>query len=1812
MCAIARTLSATALLSLAVLIGGPADGQQSPVPERRVILTEGVDLPGGDLSSLFDTTLDACERACLADARCTAFTFNSTNGSCFAKAGSPESVPFVGAISGSVARTNAAVLALAPQRRAELTFLTDADFDQARLQAEDLPNLQVTGSLSAEELVKFSVTAERASQFVVGALSITDSPDGWADYSRLLLAASRTNGEAQQSLRDRAVSAAVNAYLRSGSPAQRHSVLVVLGQALESVDRGHDTVEALRLAQSLQPRDDTARALDVAIGKYGLRLLETDVQSDSARPRICASFSEDLVEKGVDYTLFVQLTDQGLTVAPGGWRQLCVEGVQHGARYAVTFREGLPAANGQTLAKSVTITQYIRDRTPSARFPGRTYVLPRAGGAFIPVESVNTETLDLRLYAVSDRNMLRAIQDNYFSEPMGPWAEDSFGSNVGAELWRGTAEVAMEVNRDVTTRLPVDQAVAGLPAGIYALRAVAPGTDPYVAPPAWQWFVISDLGVTTMSGVDGLHVFVRSLATTGPKAGVTVDLVSRANAVLGTATTDASGYARFDAGLARGTGGAAPALVTVKDMDSDIAFLSLTDPEFDLSDRGVEGREAAPPVDVFLTTDRGAYRAGETVFATALTRDSAAQAIEGLPLTAILKRPDGVEYSRHLSQDGGAGGHVFVLPVAGNAPRGVWRLEVLADVNAPALAATTFLTEDFLPERIDFGLTLADAPIRLGDAPTLSIDARYLFGSPGAGLAVEGEVLLRAATGLDKFPGYVFGREDDPFSPQMASLAAGLRTDAAGHADVAVALPDVAGPARPLEARFTLRVAEGSGRPVERQLIRALQPSAPLIGIRPLFSGVLGEGAEARFSVMAVGPDETPVPMTVKWAVNRIDTQYQWYRQQGQWNWEPVITRTRLGLGEVTLGTEPVEIVQPVGWGEYELVVEQAGGGTAASSTGFRAGWFAAADVSRTPDTLEMSLDRAAYRPGDTARLRVVPRAAGTALISVLSNRVIAMKAVAVAEGENLIDLPVTDEWGAGAYVTVSVLRPMDVAAGRNPARALGLAHAGVDPGRRQLSAVVEVAAESPPRSPLDVAVRVDGTEPGDTAYVTLAAVDLGILNLTAFQAPDPSDHYFGQRRLGVGIRDIYGRLIDGLNGAEGTIRSGGDAGAQARLQAPPPTEDLVAFFSGPVAVGADGKAHASFDLPAFNGTVRVMAVAWSKSGVGQAQADVLVRDPVVVTASLPRFLSPGDESRLLLEIVHASGPSGRMGLDVSSGGLTLGPVLSGFDLADKGKQVISVPVTAGQTGNQTVNVALTTPDGRQLTKVLTVPVQVNDPELARTSRLTLAPGESFTFDRNVFAGLEPDSALATLAVGPLARLDTPGLLAALDRYPFGCTEQLTAQALPLLYFDEVAQAMDLDQTRNIRDRIDQAIARILANQTAQGSFGLWRPDSGDPWLDAFVTDFLSRARAQGIAVPDVAFRSALDNLRNQVNYAPDFDMGGEALAYQLMVLAREGAAAIGDLRYYADVKGSAFSTPIAAAQLGVALASYGDQTRADLMFARADALLQKLPETETEHRFRADFGTYLRDAAALLALAAGAGSKVVDQDPLVTRIAGRSSTLSTQEATWALLAAHALIAASAADGITLNGAPADGPLVRVLNRDAAQPVIVANTGARETMVTVTTFGIPTEPEPAGGNGYAITRSYFTLDGQPADVGSVAMGTRLVTVLEVTPFASGGARLMVSDPLPAGFEIDNPNLIRGGELTGLDAFDLQSDVAHSEFRQDRFLTAIDRTDRAPFRLGYIVRAVSPGRFHHPAATVEDMYRPSLRARTDAGQVTVTE
>jgi uncharacterized protein YfaS (alpha-2-macroglobulin family) len=1789
-----------AKILILVLSSSAVQAQEGPVPERWLSQTRNLDFNGGDLTPIFDTSLDACRRACLADAACVAMTFNTRSNACFPKHTIGATQSYDGAVSARIYTASPRILRVAPEAATRLSMLRPVDLRGAFVQAQSLGDRFAADESDARELQRaganaLASNAELAIAYAAAAITVSGTSEYWQVYAQYLVGDNRDSQRGE-----RAIYAAVNAYLRAGSDRASADALEVMATALEAVGRGEDMIPVLRLAArhvTGAGAVELARARDL----YGFRQISTDVESNNANPRICAVFSEQLSQAGVDYAPFVGMEQQGIAVEVTD-QQLCLTGVHHGTRYAFTLREGLPSASGEVLSRSVEMNVYVRDRMPQVRFNGSGYVLPATGERALPVETVNVQELNLVLRRVSDRNLAATLRTEQFGQQLSNWEVDDFNSQMSEEVWRGTGQVQSALNQTMLTRMPLSD-VGPMEPGVYILEASLPDADPNNGAPAMQWFMVSDLGVSALSGADGVHVVVQALSSALPVAGANVALISRANRILATQSSDEMGHVLFEAALALGTGSSAPALVLVETGSQDMAFLSLSSPEFDLSDRGVEGLPAAGPVDVFLTTDRGAYRAGETVHVTALARDKDARAIDGLPLTARLIRPDGVEYSRALAASAPAGGHVFAMGLGGTAPRGVWRLEILANPTESALASQTLLVEDFLPERIDFDLALPSETVDLRAGPSVSLEARYLFGAPAGDLPLEGSIALRATSRLDAWPGFQFGRQDQTLDPQRRFFPSGSRTNADGILTVALPIEGLELPNRPMTVDVTVAISDGSGRPVERMISRPITLYAPVVGIHPTAEDTLPENSTAEFDLIAVTPDGSVASGPLAWQLDRVETRYQWYSVGGRWSWDPVITRSRIAQGQVELADAAARISVPVAWGQYELRVERSEGGRSSASVQFSAGWYAPASARETPDMLDMSLDATSYAPGEIATLRMVARDDGMALVSVLSSGVIDMQLVAVRAGENTLTLPVTDDWGTGVYVTAAVVRAMDAATGQMPARSLGLAHASVAPGNRALDVVLTAPLEAMPRDSMTVTLEAGAGMNDGPVYATIAAVDLGILNLTGFDRPDPSAHYFGQRRLGVALRDMYGRLIDGSQGALGAVRSGGDAGAQ-RNNTPPPTEALLALFSGTVVL-IDGRAEVSFDLPAFNGTVRLMAVVWSDRGVGQAEADVLVRDPVVVQATLPRFLSPGDTSRLLLEFNHATGPSGEMALGVTGDGIDSALVPGTITLAALGQDRLSIPVRALAPGVHEIEVTLTPPGGTPLTRILQLSVQSNDPEIARSSRFSLAPGQTFSFDDQALAGMQAGTARASLIAGPAAGLDAPGLIQRLLRYPYRCTEQVTSRAMPMLYATSMVNDLGLGTALETETMIGEAIARVLTNQAANGGFGLWYAQSGDLWLDAYVTDFLSRARSLGHAVPDVAFRMALDNLRNQLNAARDFDTGGAPYAYALLVLAQQGEAAIGDLRYFADTRAAAFDTPMASAQLGAALAAYGDQTRADEMFHQAEQQIGAPPRLG----WRGDYGTDRRDIAGVLTLAIEAGSDAVDRNALAVRVAARAALnqLSTQEAMWSLMAAAALEETGA--GLSLNGDPVTGTLVRLYDGSPAQ---VRNDGTEPVTVTLTTFGVPDVPEPAGGNAYAISRSYFALTGEAMDPTSVAIGTRMVAVLDIIPFDNIGGRLMVNDPLPAGFEIDNPNLLRTGDVAALDWLRATSNVEMTEARDDRYLAAVDWRTNDTLRLAYIVRAVSPGQFHHPAASVEDMYRPERRGQTAAGQVIVTQ
>ncbi len=1791
----------TVLLTLLIVLGPAAAwAQDEPIPPRHATTANHVDVPGHDIQSLFDVTLTRCHAACLGNGDCAAFTFNQRNGSCFLKDAAPDTQGYIDAVSGFVSEVDAAVLERAREAALTLDFLDDYDFQLAREQA-----LGMAENYPAEresEAYWLALAAERAPAQAVpaagAAVTVTDSGRAWLTYATARLALAEAAKTRSYDLTRRAVSAAVNAALRLPEQ-ERADALLLMARGLEGISRGEAALEAVRLADRLAPGiapEELARLRE----RFGFRVLRDEVEAVSAAPRICVWFSQEL-DPAADHSSFVQLSTPGLAVEVEG-SQLCVSGVQYGENYQLTLRAGLPSAEGETLPVDVTVNSYIRDRSPVVRFPGRAYVLPAAGPRALPIETVNANHLELKLLRVSDRNLVATIRQGDFLRAMSGWEGDRFEELMTEGVWEGEAFLDGQLNHATTSLLPLDE-VGELTPGVYVLRAGLAGDTDRAVAPTMQWFLVSDLGVTTLAGNDGVHVVVQRLSDAAPVAGLHVSLLARSNRVLGEATTDDSGHVHFPSGLALGSGNSAPAAVLVEG-EGDFTVISLEEPEFDLTDRGVEGREAPGPLDVFMTTDRGAYRPGETIHLTVLVRDARASAVSGLPLTLRLLRPDGVEYSEVLSAGDAAGGYVVHLPLGPTAPLGAWRVEAYVDTTAAPLATSTVLVEEFVPERIGVELALAGgaAEADLVDAaagPVLEVEARHLFGAPAAGMSVVGSVRLSGSSTLPDWPGYRFGRLDRSATSQLRLLPAGLLTDEEGRLEVALPLERLELDAVPYTMEVVATVLDGSSRPVERTLTRHLQPTAPVIGIRPGFEGALPENGDATFDLVLVDEEGRAAAGELTWQVDRVETNYQWFSSGGRWYWEPITQRQRIAEGSVSTSGAPARVSVPVTWGRYELRVSLAGEPGTSAATEFIAGWYAADAARETPDLLQVSLDAGSYAPGDTASLRILPEEPGVALVTVLSDRVVHMRLVEV-EGETLVELPVTEEWGAGAYVTVSLVRPSG-GPEHLPTRSLGLDHASVEPGERQLTVTLVAPAEVRSGEELTAVLEVAGL-PDGVAHATVAAVDLGILNLTGFTAPDPSEHYFGQRRLGVAIRDLYGRLIDARQGAVGEIRSGGDSSAELS-GGPIPTEDLVALFSGPVRLG-DGRAEVTFRIPAWSGALRLMAVVWTATAVGEASEDVLVRDPVVVQGSLPRFMTPGDESRLRLELTHVAGDAGTMQLAVTGHGL--GDVPATVELSPNGRAVLDLPLAPTEVGEHTYDMTVTTPDGVEVRRELRLSVLHTDPETSRSERLELAPGRTLVLDDSHIQGYRPGTARLTLAAGRAAALDLPRQVNRLTGYGYGSTERLASSLLPLTLTPGLVVELGLVEVDELSERLQRTVDRLLTRQAANGSFGLWYAGGFDVWLDAYVTEALLAAEAHGAVVPEGTIRMALDNLRNRLARAGSMQDGAAGYAYAYYVLAQAGEAAIGDLRYHADVRAEAFDTPLAAAHLGAALALYGERSRSEAMFERAEQLA--LAETD-ESTWRADFGTELRDRAALLALAAEAGSAAVDRDRLVGLITADLAKryLSTQEAAWTLRGAVAL-SATDAGALELDGEPLGSSVVTL---DVSEARELTNVGSESVTVTLTTFGVPLTPQGAGGVGYTISRALYTPEGEPADLNAISAGDRLVTVLEITPERGvPGGLLLIDDALPAGFEIDNANLLRSGDVRALDWLQLNAGADMTEARAERFVAAVQWTSQEPLRLAYFVRAVSPGEFHHPAPLVEDAFRPTNRAVGEAGRLVI--
>jgi len=1646
-----------------------------------------------------------------------------------------------------------------------------------------------------------------------------------------------------------------------GRRLRRHAgrCLLVLGLLLLALAG----CERNRTGQLPEVSGEAIRAERETVDGFGLVRAWPD-QADGTLA-IALEFSQPLVGTQ-DFDRLLTLAEP--VAEPSGWalsddgKVLRYPHVKADSHYTVRISGDLVAADGTRLGKDVEEKVYTGELEPVVGFASQGSVLPARESRGLPVVSVNVDEVDVEFLRVRDSSLPKFFADYQRGGRRGSWElEADWGgksplSRLAEPVYVNRFVLGGERNERVLTYLPVQDIAELQQPGLYfaVMKRAGSFQDQFET----AFFTVSDIGLHARAYRERMFVHTASLRDGGAIGGVALQVLDRRGEAIYRATTDANGNALIDYTLDAGD-------VLVASRGNDVSMLPFNQPALDLSEFAVSGREQAW-FDVFAWSGRDLYRPGETVRVSALLRDHdgrpvAAREGKAQPLFVRLKQPDGKPFFETRLEPGALGYYSFEREVPVDAPTGRWQVEFRTDpASREAVQGMALRIEEFLPERMKLELDAAPKTLRPGQPLKLQATGAYLYGAPAAGNRITARLTVAVEQHpLEDMPGWFFG---DPTValPREAKDVVEARLDDAGRLEQDIALPEEVKGDTPVSAVVGASLFESGGRSVSRSLKRVLWPADALVGVRPQFDDRDGADANSSpgFELLRVDADGNPRPARgLQVTLVREHRDYHWRHGDNGWEYEFSSRYENVESRTVDVGDTATRLTFPVEWGEYRLDVLDPET-KLVTRYPFRAGWSwgdGNRGLDARPDKVKLSLDRSGYRAGDTLKVTVTPPHPGKGLLLVESDRLLYVQEIEARAGRSF-EIPVTADWERhDVYVTALVFRGGSAASKVTPARAVGMAHVPMDRRDRRVAVGLRAPGRIAPEGPLQVVLSAPQLA-GKEAWATVSAVDVGILNITRYPVPDARRHFFAQRRLGVDAWDVYGRVIESYEGGTARLRFGGDMALAALPQARRPTARVqtVDLFSGPVRLDAQGNARVRLDVPDFNGTLRVSALVYSADSYGSRETETLVRAPLVAEASMPRVMAPGDRGTVTLDLANYSGRDGRFDVRVEGiGPLSVADGTRQVALAADGRTTLNFPVTAGN-GHTVAQVRVRVDgSGVKVDRRYDLPVRAAWPAILRSRTRVLDGAAPVVLDASLAQGLLPGSVAARFSASALPPIPFASAIRGALDYPYGCAEQTTSKGYAALQLDEATVAMlgirDVDLQRR-RQYVEGALGRLASMQQANGHFSMWGDGSYvNPLLTPYVVEFLLDAREGGFNVPEGLLQKALERL------GEDLLAGGEQfygrdhrshlrLAYQAhagYALARVNRAPLGTLRALYDNDRKHALGPMPLLHLGLALSLQGDGERGGKAIAEAFAFKGDRPG------YLWDYGSRLRDQALMVALVHERGmakpehtARAVEVGRTLDarRTAGGGLYLSTQEQIALARLGRAL---AASPGHRVGGTLAEGgtaqevPPARIVARsyDAAalargvrfEPSIAAadggDAGARPPLfVSIDVAGVPASPPPPDASTIKVERSFYTTGGKPWTPAPLKEGDALIVAVSITSDVPVRDALL-TDLLPAGLEIENFNLGDAKQwadvvVAGVNLGERSeaAKVRHEEFRDDRYVAALELDAGRTARVFYLVRAVTPGSYAVPPPMVEDMYRPDVRGvgRAVPSSITVVQ
>lgn len=1526
-------------------------------------------------------------------------------------------------------------------------------------------------------------------------------------------------------------------------------------------------------------------------------------------------------------------------------------GIAPEQEYSVSIDTGVVANSGKKLLTAIKKTLKTRALASAVSFEQQGLVMVPDQVEALPILSVNVPEADIDVYKVRAGKVVNFFDELANLNRNSRWLyyENRLTQTLD-HVYSARLETGSQKNKRNRSLFSIKNVPDIEDGGLYFATLRTPGGFDFHS----AWFSVSALGIQFRDYEQSSHFIVQDLTHGDVVEGVELEILNYENKIIAAGTTDKQGVWQS----AKDWRNSGPRLILAR-KDQQVTVLEYYAESFDLSGFNVSGR-SSKPIEHLLYSPRDIYRPGEELIISSIVRDHDGQLLPG-PIKLELFKPDGNKQGEWRLEQTRPGYYEFNYTLANNAPLGQWQARVYSPGQKKLTSLFNFKVEEFLPERMR--LTIADGvekslSFNPGDKIEVPVKGEYLFGAPAAGNRLDTQVTLSAwSEPFKQHKGFIFGDGKSVAWRQFSLDTVMLNNQGATLSAVPLAQLDwnqVQSPAR-LSLGYSL--FETGGRTVNRNQSVLLWPKTSFIGVQPQFEGDLAEAdSVASFSLLRVNQNgEAQAKGQIKATLVRMEQKYFWsHTPERGWHYQIEKNEYPVASDVIDItSAESIALSFPVEWGEYrlELLDQESEGKTVYR---FQAGenwyvrWRDASDRIQ-PEKVTLALDKGAYKAGDLVNVKLVAPASGRAVILLETDKVLLTKLVSLKEREAEVSLKIPDNLSRhDAYISAFVVTPTDGDKTLSK-RSFGMIHLPLDRRERQLKVEIDVADRLHPDTQAQVNIAVtsadDQTVDGEY-FVSLSAVDSGVLSVTGYEQPDPFDFFYGRRAYQGRITDMYDDVAVPRDYTEAEVHWGGDADLERGGEAPPTDVQITSLFTSMVEV-QQGRAQIELNLPEFEGELTLSALAMGQDEFGRAKAITKVASPLVVQLSKPRFMALGDEAVMVLDMTNLSGHDAqvRLQLEISGAGEAFSSEYQ-FDMGDQAKQVLQLPITAAELGRAKIlanfDVISDTQAPVQIRREWFLAIRSAYPAVFDQVSTVLQSGEEFKFPYADTQTLQLDTVESHLRIARTPDLQMQRNFDKLLAYPYACLEQTTSKVKPLgLLLDGKATAEQVASVPDIKlhKTIKSALNRYAQLQKSNGSFALWEMFSAEQhWLTVYTVEFLLKLQQQGFNPPVEMVNMSRDRLRHYVRNANALTVQTVSdipshyqisyKAYAAYVLAKHGQIGIGSLRDLAERELMNARGKLPGVHLGLALLLSGSVDE-------GQALIQQALAHDRAEGYLGDYGSRLRDLAQVVQLilaTPGVDDAIVNQAlqllPEMQVELQRKPWLSTQERVALMKLAAELRALDTGkpwSGVLYQATlekhlESDSTLSMRLDRSALNETVFKNNSDDPLITSFSWTGITAaEPEPSDQGIRLSVESFKVVNGQANILRQgelLNVGDWVLTRVHLYSETRVPDALLVH-LIPAGFELENQNLKHALKLADIKIEGItpenQARIEHQEYRDDRYVAAISLPARREQTVYYLSRAVTPGRFKVPPAIAESMYTPQHRGVSNSlGQINVTQ